>query len=246
MKNLQIIKLSALFFLVVSGLNQGCTPKPKESGLTKAEKEQGWELLFEGSSTEKWRGYNQETFPSKGWSVKDGVVECLYTGAGEQGSAGDIMTIKQYKNFELTLEWKLSKAGNSGVIYLVKEIPGQPAWHGAPEFQILDGDNYGIPLRPSQLAGSVYDLYPADPQNVKPYGEWNQIRLAVKDKHIEHWQNGVKVAEYVLNSDDMKEKVKGTKFAEFAEFSEIAEQGHICLQDHGGGVWFRNLKIREL
>ena len=246
MKNFQIFKFAFILFLVLAGLAQGCKPKQKENSLTKAEKEQGWELLFEGNSTDKWRGYNQESFPAKGWSVKDGMVECLYTGAGEQGSAGDIMTKKQYKDFELTLEWKLSKAGNSGVIYLVKEIPGQPAWHGAPEFQILDGDNYDIPLRPGQLAGSVYDLYPATPQNVKPYGEWNQIRLVVKNKQVEHWQNGVKVAEYVVNSADMKERVKGTKFAEFPEFNEIAEQGNICLQDHGGGVWYRNLKIREL
>ena len=246
MKKIQIFNLLVVLFIVLSIPNQGCKQKPKESGLTKAEKEQGWKLLFEGNSTEKWRGYNQDAFPGFGWTVKDGVVECLYTGAGEQGSAGDIMTKKRYKDFELTLEWKLSKGGNSGIIYLVKEIPGQPAWHGAPELQILDGDNYDIPLRPGQLAGSVYDLYPANPQNVKPFGEWNQIRLVVKNKNVDHWQNGVKVAEYVLNSDDMKEKVKGTKFAEFPEFSEIAEQGHICLQDHGGGAWFRNVKIREL
>ena len=246
MKKLQILKLLPILLIVVSISNHSCKQKPKETGLTNKEKEQGWELMFEGNSTEKWRGYNQEVFPNFGWTVKDGVVECLYTGTGEQGSAGDIMTKKQYKNFELTLEWKLSKAGNSGIIYLVEEIPGKPAWNGAPEFQILDGDNYDIPLRPGQLSGSVYDLYPADPQNVKPFGNWNQIRLIVKNKHVEHWQNGVKVAEYVLNSEDMKEKVKSTKFTEFPEFSEIAEQGHICIQDHGGGAWFRNVKIREL
>jgi hypothetical protein len=246
MGKIQISKLLPILFIVLSVSNQGCKQKSKVIGLTKAEKGQGWELLFEGNSNEKWRGYNQDAFPSYGWTVKDGVVECLYTGAGEKGSAGDIMTKKQYKDFELTLEWKLSKGGNSGIIYLIKEIPGQPAWHGAPEFQILDGENYGMPLRPAQLAGSVYDLYPANPQNVKPYGEWNQIRLVVKNKKVEHWQNGVKVAEYVVNSEDMKERVKGTKFNEFPEFKEIAEQGHICLQDHGGGVWFRNLKIREL
>ena len=245
MKKIQILKLLTVLFIVLSIPNQSCMEKAKK-GLTKAEIKQGWELLFEGNSTEKWRGYNKDAFPGFGWTVKDGVVECLYTVAGEQGRPGDIMTKKQYKDFELTLEWKLSKGGNSGVIYLVQEIPGQSALRGAPEYQIIDGDNYNEPLRPVQLSGSVYDLYPADPQNVKPYGEWNQIRLVVKNKHVEHWQNGVKVAEYVLNSVDMKEKVKVSKFAKFPEFSEIADQGHICLQDHGGGAWFRIVKIREL
>lgn len=244
MRKMQILKLLPILFFVLSIPNHGWGQKSKKLGLTKTG--QGWELLFEGNSTEKWRGYNEGAFPVKGWSVQDGVVECLNTGTGEEGSAGDIITKKQYKNFELALEWKLSKGGNSGVMYLVRELPGLPAWHGAPEFQIIDGDNYSVKLEPVQLSGSVYGLYPANPQNVKPIGEWNQIRLVVKNKHIQHWQNGFKVAEYVLNSDNMKEKEKGTKFAEFPEFSEIAEQGHICLQDHGGGVWFRNVKIREL
>lgn len=116
MKKIQIFKLLLILFIVLPILNQGCIQKPKESDLTKYELEQGWELLFEGNSVDKWRGYNQDVFPSFGWTVKDGIVECLNTGADEKGSAGDIMTKKQYKDFELTLDWKLSKGGNSGIM----------------------------------------------------------------------------------------------------------------------------------
>ena len=112
--------------------------------------------------------------------------------------------------------------------------------------QILDDENFPMELKPAQLAGSAYDLVAANPKTVKPFGEWNQIRIIVNKGHVEHWQNGKKVAEYNLWTPEWEKMVMNSKFKDYPEFLNMAKEGYIGLQDHGGGVWFRNIKIKEL
>jgi hypothetical protein len=224
-----------------------CTEKePPLNTLSKKEIKEGWQLLFDGKTTNGWRGYNMDKFPESGWAVKDGVLFCEESDRGEAGSGGDIITGKKFSNFELKLEWKIAKAGNSGILYLVTELPGQAMWHGAPEMQILDDENFPMELHPEQLAGAAYDLVAPNPQNVKPYSEWNQIRIIVNHGKVEHWQNGEKVAAYTLWTPEWKEMVMKSKFSDYPEFLNMSKDGYIGLQDHGGGAWFRNIKIKEL
>ena len=243
------MKTNYLWTLLISvsfGLNSCSVKEAPLNTLSKSEIKQGWQLLFDGKTTNGWRGYNKKVFPESGWGVKDGVLFCLASDRGEAGNGGDIITEKKYSNFELKLEWKISKAGNSGVMYLATELPGEPAWHAAPEMQILDGANFPMELKPSQLSGSAYDLVAADPQTVKPYGQWNQIKIVVNNGIVEHWQNGKMVVKYTLWTPEWKEMVGKSKFHEYPEFLNMSKEGYICLQDHGGGAWFRNIKIREL
>ena len=239
-------KLIVLLLFLTFGFTSCVEKEVPLNTLSKKEIKEGWQLLFDGKTTNGWRGYNKEAFPEFGWAVEDGILACVPSGRGEAGSGGDIITKKKYSNFELKLEWKIAKAGNSGIMYLVTELPGEPAWHSGPEMQILDGANFPIELKPAQLSGSAYDLIPANPQTVKPYGEWNQIKIVVDHGKVEHWQNGKMVATYTLWTPEWKAMVEKSKFKEYPEFLNMSKEGYICLQDHGGGVWFRNIKIKEL
>lgn len=228
---------------VINGCREAETPV---NTLSKKEIIQGWELLFDGKSTEHWRGYNKSDFPEYGWIIDNDAIFCQHSNMGEAGWGGDIITRKRYSNFELKIDWKVDKAANSGVLYLVTEISNEPAWYNAIEMQVLDGENYPIDLDPVQLAGSAYDLVPANPQNVKPYGEWNQARIIVNNGKVEHWQNGAKVATFTIWTPEWEEMVKKSKFKDYPGFLNMSKEGYIALQDHGGGVWYRNIKIREL
>lgn len=221
--------------------------------LTEVEKEDGWKLLFDGENPgEHWRGYCKDTFPSSGWTVEDNALKVIGSGAGEAGGAGgDIITKDKYSNFELKLEWKVEKGGNSGIFYLAEELceEDEPIWKSAPEMQILDNENHPdarLGENGNRQAGSLYDMIPADPQNAKPHGEWNKARILVYQGTVVHYQNGEKVLEYHLWTDDWKEMVANSKFAEFPGFVDVAKEGYIGLQDHGNDVWFRNIKIKEM
>lgn len=211
--------------------------------LTDDEKEEGWKLLFDGTSSEGWRGYNKEQFPEKGWEIKDDAITVLPGGGG-----GDIITEDTYENFILTLEWKVEKGGNSGIFYHGLEQPGEPVYWSAPEIQVLDNENHPDANRGengNRKAGSLYDLIPAKPQNAKPFGEWNQVKIVVNNPHVEHWQNGEKVVEYERWTKEWNEMLRNSKFKPHPEFG-AAHRGYIGLQDHGDRVSFRNIKIKEL
>lgn len=221
--------------------------------LTEAEKEDGWKLLFDGeNSGEHWRGYCNEAFPDSGWTVENNALKVIGSGAGEAGGGGDIITKKKYSAFELKLEWKVEKGGNSGIFYLAEEQcgeNGEPIWKSAPEMQILDNENHPdarLGEDGNRKAGALYDMIPADPQNTKPHGEWNEVRILVYQGTVVHFQNGEQILEYHLWTDDWKEMVESSKFAEFEGFDDVAKEGYIGLQDHGNDVWFRNIKIKEL
>jgi hypothetical protein len=203
--------------------------------LTKKEQAEGWRLLFDGKTTAGWRGFRQQTMPD-GWKV---VADSL----ARVGRAGDIVTVEEFGDFELTLEWNLSPNGNSGIFYRVTE-DDDVMWHTAPEFQIID-NAYQEPLKPVQYAGANYDLHPPSRDATKPVGSWNQMRLLVRGAHVEHGLNGVKVVEYDLWSPDWERRVGDSKFKEYPNYAR-ARRGHIGVQDHGDRVAFRNIKIREL
>lgn len=211
--------------------------------LTEEEKEDGWKLLFDGTSAEGWRGYNKEHFPGEGWEVKEGTISVLPGGGG-----GDIITTDVYENFILVLEWKVDKGGNSGIFYHGIEQPGEAIYWSAPEIQVLDNENHPDAAQGkdgNRQASSLYDLIPADPQNANPYGEWNQIRIVVDNPRVEHWQNGDKVVEYVRWTEEWNKMLRNSKFRTHPEFG-AAHRGYIGLQDHGDRVSFRNIKIKEL
>ena len=214
-----------------------------QNTLTEDEKEEGWELLFDGTSTGGWRSYNDDSFPEEGWVVNDGMLTVVSNGGG-----GDIITENKYGNFELKLEWRVEKAGNSGIFYRAMEQPTQPIYWSAPEMQILDNENHPDAERGedgNRKAGSLYDLIPAKPQNANPHGEWNSVKIVADGPNIEHWQNGEKVLEYQLWTNEWYEMIRNSKFVEHPEFGD-ARKGYIGLQDHSDRVDFRNIKIKVL
>lgn len=217
--------------------------------LTDAEKNQGWTLLFDGRSFEGWRKCNGTEMPAN-WIIEDQAMK-VFTAEGRkpgQGAGGDILYgVKKFKDFELSIDWKTEKAGNSGIFFAVREVPGKPIYYAAPEIQVLDNIDATDNKVASHLAGSLYDMIAADPKTVKPVGEWNTIVVRVKDGKVTHTQNGVKVVEYTLWTPEWDAMVQNSKFKTFPGFIEgIAKEGFIGLQDHGYAIWFRNIKIREL
>jgi hypothetical protein len=203
--------------------------------ITAAEKAAGWRLLFDGKTTSGWRGYRQRQMPA-GWQVVDGALTRV-------ADAGDIVTVDEFGDFELTLEWRIPANGNTGIFFRVTE-GDEVMWHEAPEFQIID-NAYKEPLKPGQLAGANYDLHPPSRDATKPIGSWNDARLLVRGAHVEHWLNGVKVVEYELWASDWQRRVHESKFRDFPGYGQ-ARRGHIGLQDHGDRVAFRSVKIRDL
>lgn len=212
---------------------QGAAPNT----LTDAEKAAGWKLLFDGTSLAGWRGYGMTAMPDSGWQVVDGAITRTAHG-------GDIVTNDSYKDFELSLEWKVPPGGNSGVFYRALESK-DPIYYSAPEMQVLDDARHADGKTPLTRAGSAYGLYAPPEGVVKPAGEWNQARVVVRGNHVEHWLNGRKVVEYELGSADWKAKVAASKFNEWKAYG-TAKEGRIGLQDHGDRVQFRSIKLRTL
>jgi Domain of Unknown Function (DUF1080) len=220
------------------------------TGKTKSAAGENWVSIFDGKTTNGWRAYNKTTFPESGWEVVDGTLHCIGSGAGEAGGGGgDIIYDKKYSNFELTLEWKISEGGNSGIFILAQEIPGEPIYKSSPEMQVLDNDKHPdakLGVNGNRKAGSLYDLIPAVPQNTKPVGEWNKVSILSYQGTVVYNQNGANVVEFHLWTDDWKKMCADSKFKDWEWFINTAKEGFIGLQDHGNDVWFRNIKIREM
>jgi hypothetical protein len=241
-----IILSSALIFVMLLTMPLNAQ---KLNKLTGKERKEGWVLLFNGKDFTGWRQCNGTEMP-KNWTIEDSAMK-VFTAAGKkpgEGSDGDIIyAVKKFKNFEFSVDWKTSKMGNSGIFYNVREVPGKAIYYAAPEVQVLDNVDATDNKLANHLAGSLYDMLPADPKTVKPAGEWNTIVISVKDGKVTHVQNGVKVVEYTLWTPAWDALVANSKFKTFPGFAEgIAKEGYIGLQDHGYTIWFRNIKIREL
>lgn len=196
-----------------------------------------WRLLFDGKTTRGWRGFKQTGFPCKGWIVEDGCLKHCLNGGG-----GDIVTGETFDEFDLEFEWKLTPGSNSGVKYFVLEERKEPIGH---EYQVIDDPAYGFDKAGNKhRTASFYDVLPPSVYlPPRPPGEFNSSRILVCGSHVEHWLNGVKVLEYELGSPAVMAAVRQSKFKGVKGFGTKLK-GHLLLQDHGGEVWFRNIRIR--
>lgn len=233
-----------------------------DNTLTQEEIDEGWELLFDGKTTNGWHTFNKPGTIGSKWKAKDGMF--VFEGrkrfdfylAGRKIELGptdkvadggeDIVSDKAFENFELKLEWKLSEAGNNGIFYTVQEDTiYDEVWKTSPEMQVLDNQKHKDGLIYKHRAGDLYDLIAADPVRVKDQGEWNQVHIVKNDGKIEHWMNGTMVVSYDVNSPDWKEMISKSKFKDLTEYATPGP-GHIAFQDHDNLVYYKNIKIREI
>jgi hypothetical protein len=216
--------------------------KDAANTLSLSEKKDGWILLFDGKSTKGWHGYNLKIFPDC-WAIEDGALTMNTQGAAE---SLDIVTDKSYKSFVLSLEYKLTKAANSGIIFQIAEDPKYKfPYETGPEFQVIDHQNWPDKLEDWQLNGANYAMYPPLAKPYKTLGEWNQLCLIVDGNSVTQILNGVVVAKYEKYSDDWTKRRNSGKWTAFPDWGKF-DEGHISLQNHGTKVWYRSIKIKEL
>ena len=221
------------FTLCILFLMSGSAFAQSHNMLTEEEKDAGWELLFDGKSMDKWRNYRKDEV-SDSWKVEDGEIRWT------KKRAGDIITKQTYMAFEFKVDYKISKGGNSGLMFHVTEDGGTP-WMTGPEIQIQDNKDGHDP----QKSGWLYQLYKSDTDATNPAGEWNTLHILITPEKCEQYMNGTKYCEYVKGSDEWNELVSKSKFGKMPLFGK-PNNGHICLQDHGNVVAFRNIKVRRV
>lgn len=246
-------------------INDEITPevkKQEDNTLSEAEKKEGWRLLFDGKTTNGWHTYLKPGHIGKKWVAKDGALvfegrdRFIYFVADKKMEWGptdkvkdggeDIVSDEAFENFELEMEWKISKGGNNGIFYTIKENEDyDEVWKTSPEMQVMDNVGHKDGLIYTHRAGDLYDLIAADPVRVKPYDTWNKVRIVKIDGKIEQWLNGTKVVSYDTNSSEWTEMVSKSKFAEYKDFASPGP-GRIGFQDHDNLVYYKNIKIKEL
>ncbi len=205
--------------------------------LPMGDSQDGWVSLFDGTSLSSWRGYRKDTFPDQGWKMDDGWLQVTAGGGG-----GDIVTMDQYDDFELELEWKANAGSNSGIMYLANENNGA-SYFSAPEYQIYGDDD--LTSSSNTSSGGLYALYAPMNKKLNAVGEVNHARIVHCAGNVEHWVNGVMVLRAKIGSVDWNRRVAASKFNAWTDFGTV-KKGHIVLQDHGNDVWFRSIKIREI
>jgi hypothetical protein len=210
-----------------------------DNTLTDKERKQGWVLLFNGESTEGWRPFKNRQADS--WEVVNGELVNKTEGVTKRA---DLITNEQFENFELLFDWKLKPQGNSGLIYLVTEDNGA-TYESGPEYSLIDDEGYPEKLNDVQKSGANYDVHAPSVAAAKPVGEYNRSRIIVNNSRVEHWLNGKKVVEYEIGSPEWESKKNNSKWKDVKPYAK-AKKGHLALQDHGGGVWFKNIKVRKL
>lgn len=228
----------------------------------------GYYVIFDGETLNGWRGYGKDNVPTR-WTVEDGCIKFTGTGTGEGQTleGGDLIFAHKFKNFQLEIEWKVSKGGNSGIFYLAQEIKEYnadsttkwaPIYISAPEYQVLDNANHPdamLGVDGNRQSASLYDMIPAKPQNQNPFGEWNTAKIMVYKGTVVHGQNGANVAEYHLWTPQWTDMLQASKFSQekwplaFELLNNCGgenHEGYIGLQDHGDDVWYRNIRVKVL
>jgi len=211
----------------------------KDNMLTAAEKKAGWKLLFDGKSTDGWRTY--QNLPDDSWEVVNGELYCKKDSVKKRA---DLITNDEYASFELQLDWKVSKGANSGVLYHVQETH-HASYETGPEYQLIDDLGYTEKLEDWQKSGADYAMHPPLRIVSKPAGGYNHTRIVVNGDHIQHWLNGVKVADFHAWTPEWEKLKKEGKWKDYPDYG-MAKSGYIALQDHGGGIWFKNIKIKKM
>lgn len=234
-KSFQTSLVYAMFFMAIPFISIA----QSNNKLSAKEKKEGWKLLFNGKNLDGWRGYNNSS--TDAWYVSEGTI---LNKAGEVKNRADLLSIDMFEDFELVFDWKVDKGANSGLVYRIEEGK-YPTYESGPEYQLIDDKGYEHDLTDGQKSGASYDMYPPTTLASKPAGEYNTSKIIIKDGHVEHWLNDVKVTEYEWNSEDWKQRKEKSKWKDVKQYGQ-ASKGHIALQDHGGGIAFRNIKVREL
>ncbi|MBF0198044.1 MAG: DUF1080 domain-containing protein [Planctomycetes bacterium] len=204
--------------------------------LSEKEKQEGWKLLFNGKDFKGWAGFRKDEIGAK-WVIDQNAMHL------SSGGGGDIITLKQYKDFEMTMDWQISPKGNSGIFLRTREFTHSP-WETALEMQVLD-PGHGNAKNHLTSAGSAYALFGPKSSPGKPSGHWNKVRVIVKGMHYKLYLNDVQTVDIVVGSDEWNKTMKASKFWAYPGFA-LNTVGHIGLQDHSNPVWFRNIKIKEL
>lgn len=245
MKKIIMLLVAAVFTLSAAAQNQSKT----DNTLTAKEKANGWKLLWDGKTTNGWRGAKLSAFPEKGWVIEDGILKVMPGNGGESTNGGDIVTTKPYKNFILKVDFKITEGANSGIKYFVDPDlnKGEGSAIGC-EFQILDDLRHPdakLGVKGNRTLGSLYDLIPAPEDKPFDINTWNTATVVVQGNHVEHWLNGKKLLQYDRNNQMWNALVAYSKYKNWPNFGNRTE-GNILLQDHGNEVWFKNIKIKEL
>lgn len=235
-------KSHSCYFLLILFAFQNCRQQPIHNTLSNSERNEGWQLLFDGKTLVGWRTYKNK--PSDCWGVENGKLYCKGSILDKSDTRADIITTNQFDDFELSIEWKISPGGNSGIMYHVTEDHEAPYLSG-PEYQIIDDEGFTQKLEEWQKTGADYAMYAALSRPTKPVGEFNKSRIVVKGSHREYWLNEQKILEFEAWTSDWEQRKETGKWRNEMDYGR-SRNGHICLQDHGSGVWFRNIKIRRL
>lgn len=219
-----------LIFVMLSGIANA-----QDNSLTKKEKQEGWQLLFDGKTTTGWKGAFTNNFPATGWKIENGLLEVDANGGAESANGGDIVTIKEYDNFELNVDFKLTKGANSGVKYFVapqQATPSSPRSAYGLEFQLLDdavNPAAKLSKNGNRTISSLNDLIPAiDNKQVKPIGQWNTLKIVSNGTHIEHWLNGIMILTYERGSQNFKSLVADSKYKDIPDFGLVKKEEFYC------------------
>ena len=253
MKNLTIKILVGIMTMVIISCGKSANKDPEAlyaeldknptiNTLSNKEKKKGWQLLFDGKTTNGWHGYNMKVFPDC-WAIEDESFTMNSKGGGEDQ---DIITDKKYRSFAFSVDYKLTKAANSGIIFQIAEDPKYKyPYETGPEYQVIDHQGWPDPLEDWQINGANYAMYPPMAKPYKPVGEWNHLFLVVDGNNVTQILNDVVVVKYEKNSEEWKKLRNSGKWSSFPDWGKF-DEGYISLQNHGTKVWYRNIKIKEL
>ncbi|HMF72022.1 MAG TPA: DUF1080 domain-containing protein [Flavitalea sp.] len=227
---LAVFTITAMSFVITAG---------KDNTLTEKEKKEGWKLLFDGKSTTGWKTYKNKS--SDGWTIANGELSCKLEGVKNRA---DLITLGKYESFELLIDWKVAPGANGGIVYRCNEEK-ESSYLSGNEYQLIDDKGYKDKLEDWQKSGADYNMHPPSKLTANEAGQYNTTKIVVKGAHVEHWLNGEKVADFEMWTPEWEALKAKSKFKDSPDWGKN-KSGQIALQDHGGGLSFKNIKIRKL